>query len=149
MGFLGSMDIVGSALTAERYRTDVIAQNLANYKTTMTEDGEPYRRKQVVLEERPMTFGDALETAGQAYRAPAGTSGGVRVAEVVESDRDFRLVYDPSHPQADANGYVSYPNVDTTEEMIDLMAASNAYDTNLTALGVIKAMVNKTLELSK
>ena len=148
MGFLGSMDIVGSALTAERYRTDVIAQNLANYKTTMTEDGEPYRRKQVVLEERPMTFGDALETAGQAYRATAGTSGGVRVAEV-ESDRDFRLVYDPSHPQADANGYVSYPNVDTTEEMIDLMAASNAYDTNLTALGVIKAMVNKTLELSK
>ncbi|MCQ5130675.1 flagellar basal body rod protein FlgC [Butyricicoccus faecihominis] len=149
MGFLGSMDIVGSALTAERYRTDVIAQNLANYKTTVTEDGEPYRRKQVVLEERPMTFGDALETAGQAYRATAGTSGGVRVAEVVESDRDFRLVYDPSHPQADANGYVSYPNVDTTEEMIDLMAASNAYDTNLTALGVIKAMVNKTLELSK
>lgn len=149
MGFLGSLDIVGSALTAERYRSDIISQNLTNYNTTLTESGEPYRRKQAVFQERAMSFGDALETAGRAYRGAPGTSGGVRVAEVVESQRDFRLVYDPTHPQADADGYVRYPNVDTTEEMIDLMAASNAYDVNLTALGVVKAMVNKTLELGK
>ena len=69
------------------------------------------------------------------------------MAQVVESDRDFVPVYDPNHPQANEEGYVMYPNVDTTEEMVDLMAASNAYEANLTALSITKAMINKTLEL--
>lgn len=146
MAFLGSLDIVGSSLTAERYRSDVILQNLANARVTLTEDGEPYRRKQVVFQERPLTFEGALTEAGNRY---GKTSGGVRVAEVVESQRDFVPVYDPTHPQADENGYVLYPNVDTTEEMLDLMAASNAYDANLTALGVVKAMIGKTLDIGK
>lgn len=139
MAFLSSLDIAGSALTAERHRTDTILQNIANAKTTMTENGEPYRRKQVVFEERPLTFQETLDKA----------SGGVRVADVVESDRDFKLVYDPTHPQADEEGYVRYPNVDTTEEMLDLMAASNAYEANMTALSVMKSMINKTLEFGK
>lgn len=139
MAFLSSLDIVGSALTAERYRTDIIMQNIANEKTTMTESGEPYRRKQVVFEERPLSFEDTLKQA----------QGGVRIADVVESDRDFKPVYDPTHPQADENGYVLYPNVDTTEEMVDLMAASNAYESNLTVFSVMKAMITKTLDLSK
>ena len=134
-----SLDIVGSALTAERYRSDVILQNIANAKTTRTANGEPYRRKQVVFEERPLSFAETLKNA----------QGGVRITEVVESDRDFKSVFDPSHPDADANGYVLYPNVDTTEEMIDLMAASNAYDANLTSLSVVKAMIKKTLEMGK
>lgn len=146
MAFLGSLDIVGSALTAERYRTEIISQNITHARTTLTEDGGPYRRKQVVFQERPLTFEGALNEAGNRY---GKASGGVRVAEVVESQRDFVPVYDPSHPQADENGYVLYPNVDTTEEMIDLMAASNAYDANLTALGVVKAMIGKTLDLGK
>lgn len=139
MPICGSLDIAGSALTAERQRTDIIMQNIANAKTTVTETGEPYRRKQVVLEERPLSFGDELKKA----------SGGVRIAQVVENQSDFRSVYDPTHPQADENGYVLYPNVDTTEEMIDLMAASNAYEANLTALSVIKATIAKTLEMKK
>jgi len=139
MAFLGSLDIVGSALTAERYRVDVILQNIANEKTTVTENGEPYRRKQVVFQERPLSFDDELKKA----------KGGVQIAEVVESDRDFNLVYDPTHPQADENGYVQYSNVDTTEERIDLLAASNAYDANLSALSVLKATISKTLEMSK
>ncbi|MEG0778482.1 MAG: flagellar basal body rod protein FlgC [Oscillospiraceae bacterium] len=139
MSFCSSLDIVGSALTAERFRADIITQNIANAKTTVTSTGDPYRRQQSVFEEIPLTFKDELNKA----------RGGVRMSTVVESDRDFKLVYEPGHPQADADGYVRYPNVDTTEEMIDLMAASNAYEANLTALGVVKAMINKTLEMGK
>lgn len=139
MAFCGSLDITGSALTAERYRSDVILQNIANAKTTVTESGEPYRRRQVSFEERPLTFGEALNQA----------KGGVHISEVVESQREFQWVYDPTHPQADADGYVLYPNVDTTEEMVDLMASSNAYEANLTALSVVKAMISKTLEIGK
>lgn len=139
MAFLSSLDIVGSALTAERYRSEVITQNLANAKTTMTASGEPYRRKQVVFEERPLNFSDVLNQA----------RGGVKIAQVVESDRDFKPVYDPTHPQANAEGYVMYPNVDSTEEMVDLMAASNAYEANLNVMTVVKAMITKTLDMSK
>jgi flagellar basal-body rod protein FlgC len=137
MSFISSLDIVGSALTAERFRADIISQNIANAKTTVTSAGEPYRRQQVIFQEIPLTFDEELDKA----------KGGVRLTQVVESQRDFVPVYDPSHPQADEEGYVMYPNVDTTEEMVDLMAASNAYEANLTALSVIKAMINKTLEL--
>lgn len=139
MAFLGSLDIVGSALSAERFRMDISLQNLANAHTTRTANGEPYRRQQVVFEERELTFDQALENV----------SGGVQVAEVVKSDRDFKPVYDPTHPDADENGYVLYPNVDTTEERLDLMTASTAYEANLTALSVMKAMVNRTLEMNK
>lgn len=137
MAFLGTLDIVGSAITAESYRTTVILQNISNARTTDAGDGEPYRRKQVVFSERPLTFEQALAQA----------KGGVRISQVVESERDFQPVYDPDHPLANEAGYVLYPNVDTTEEMVDLMQASNAYDSNLTALGVVKAMINKTLNL--
>ncbi len=139
MAFLGSLDIVGSALSAERFRMDIAAQNLANANTTRTEDGEPYRRQQVVFEERQLTFDETLNNV----------SGGVQVAQVVQSDRDFQSVYDPTHPDADENGYVLYPNVDTTEERLDLMTASTAYEANLTALSVMKAMINSTLDMNK
>lgn len=139
MSFLSSLDIVGSSLTAERYRSDIIMQNIANEKTTMTESGEPYRRKQVVYHEQPLSFSDTL----------ANVTGGVRVAEVVESDRDFNIVYDPANPLSNEEGYVTYSNVDTTEEMIDLMATSNSYDANLTVLSVVKAMITKTLDMNK
>ena len=139
MAFCGSLDIVGSALTAERYRSDVILQNIANEKTTATESGEAYRRKQVIFEERPLTFGEELDKA----------RGGVKIADVVESDRDFTKVFDPNHPESDENGYVTYSNVDGTEEMIDLMAVSNSYEANLSALTITKAMIQKTLDMGK
>ncbi len=137
MSFCSSLDIVGSALTAERFRSELILQNITNAKTTVTASGEPYRRQQAIFEEIPLTFDEQLQKA----------KGGVKMTEVVESQRDFNPVYDPDHPQANEEGYVLYPNVDTTEEMLDLMAASNAYEANLTALSVVKAMINKTLEL--
>lgn len=138
MAFLSSLDITGSALTAQKYRSDIISHNITNAKTTVTASGEPYRRQQVVFQERPMQFSDELKRA---------QSGGVRIAAVVESDREFQRVFDPDHPQADEEGYVLMPNVDTTEEIMDLMELSNAYDANLTALSVVKSMISKAMNL--
>lgn len=142
MSFFNSMKITASALTAERFRMDVILQNIANATTTRTDSGDPYRRKQVVFEER-MDFDSILRGTASA----AGS--GVRVAEIVENQSDFIPVYDPTHPDADEEGYVMYPNVNTTEERIDLMAASTAYEANLTALGVVKSLALKALEIGK
>ena len=144
MSFMKSMDIVGSALTAERFRMDTILQNIANSSTTRTPEGEPYRRKQVVFQERAIDFQSALADASNRIER-----GGVCVTEVVESQRDFTPVYDPSHPDANEDGYVMYPNVNLTEERVDLMAASNAYDANLTALAVVKSLALKALEIGK
>ncbi len=144
MSFLSSLNIAGSALTAERLRMDVISQNIANKNTTRTEDGGPYRRKQVVFQERGLDFQAILEkesgSAGQ---------GGVRVARIVESDDPFVPVYDPNHPDANEEGYVMMPNINTSEEMVDFMAASRAYEANITALNIVKAMAMQALEIGK
>lgn len=141
MSFCSSLDIVGSALTAERFRTDIITQNIANANTTVTSSGEPYRRQQVTFEEIPLAFSEEL--------SKAKSGGGVRVSNVTKSAADFRLIYDPTNPEANADGYVQSSNVDTTEEQIDLLAASNAYEANLTALSVVKAMINRTIEMGQ
>ena len=144
MGFLNSYDITASALIAERFRVNIISQNLANQNVTRTANGEPYRRKQVVFQERELTFDKALSDADAKLK-----SGGVIVARVVESQADFVPVYDPTHPDADEDGYVLRSNVNRMEEQFDLMSASNAYYANLTALEVVKAMTMKTLEIGK
>ncbi len=140
MAFLNSLNIIGSALTAERFRSDIINQNIANQTTIRTEDGEPYRRKQVIFETREQTFDEALKHV---------TGGGVRVKEVVESQEDFVPVYDPDNPEADEEGYVYYPNVNNTEEQVDLLEASRVYEANVSALSVIKAMASKSLEIGR
>ncbi|MDR1674517.1 MAG: flagellar basal body rod protein FlgC [Oscillospiraceae bacterium] len=140
MAFLNSLNIVGSGLTAERFRTDVILQNIANQNTTRTASGEPYRRKLTVFETRTMSFDDTLSHA---------KGGGVRVREIVDSVMDLRPVYDPSHPDADEDGYVYYPNVNNSEEQVDLLAASRAYEAQLSALAVVKAMAGKSLEIGR
>ncbi len=140
MAFLNSINTIGSALTAERFRTNIILQNIANQNTTRTEDGEPYRRKQVIFQERSQTFDEVFNSV---------SGGGVRVSEVVESQEDFKPVYDPDHPDADADGYVYYPNVNNTEEQIDLMEASRVYEANVSALSVVKAMATKALEIGR
>ena len=144
MSFLDSMNITGSALTAERFRMDIALQNLANQNTTRTASGEPYRRKQVVFRERGISFQDSLRAAAAKVEG-----GGVRVTQVVESQRDFIPVYDPNHPDANEEGYVMMPNVNTTEERIDLMGASNAYEANLTALKLVQSLALKALEIGK
>ena len=140
MAFLNSINIVGSAITAERFRVDTILQNISNQNTTRTASGGPYRRKMVAFQTREMTFDEALTKA---------TGGGVRVTRIIESDKDLVPVYDPEHPDADTDGYVFYPNVDNAREQVDLMAASRAYETQIETLKVVKAMANKALELGK
>ena len=145
MAFLNSLNITGSALTAERFRSDIILQNIANQNTTRTEDGGPYRRKQVVPREREMNFKGQLSNAMKR----TGKNGGVIAEEVVESQEAFNPVYDPQNPDADENGYVMMPNVNSAEEMVDLMAASRAYEANITALNITKSMAMKALEIGK
>jgi flagellar basal-body rod protein FlgC len=144
MGMFDAMEISASGLTAERMRMDVTAQNLANAQTTRGADGQPYRRKEVVLAERQErgSFGAALTGAMNN-----GTPAGVEVAAIAEDQTPLKQVYDPSHPDADANGYVQMPNVDTVAEMVDLISAQRAYEANVTAMQAAKQMFSKTLEL--
>jgi flagellar basal-body rod protein FlgC len=147
MGMFDAMEISASGLTAERMRMDVTAQNLANAQTTRGADGNPYRRKEVVLAERqaPGSFGAAL--SGAMTSSSGSKPAGVEVAAIAEDQTPLKQVYDPSHPDADANGYVQMPNVDTVAEMVDLISAQRAYEANVTAMQAAKQMFAKTLEL--
>jgi flagellar basal-body rod protein FlgC len=145
MGFFGGLEISASGLTAERLRMDVTAENLANAQTTRGADGQPYRRKEVVLQEAPGSFGATLSQAMGSGQS--GSSGGVQVAGVVQDSSPLKRVYDPGHPDADAQGYVSMPNVDTVTEMVDLISAQRAYEANVTAMQAAKQMFSRTLDL--
>lgn len=150
MSLFGSFDISASALTAERLRMDVTAENLANAETTRTANGGPYRRKEVVLEQQPAGagFGANLAAAMGAGTGPAGASG-VQVAGIVEDKSPLKTIYDPGNPDADKRGYVKMPNVDTVTEMTDLISASRSYEANVTAMQTGKEMYTKTLDLLK
>jgi len=138
------MSISASALTATRLRMDVIAENMANSSTTRTADGGPYRRKYVVFQERVNDRGFAT-FFNRARKSP----GGVRVVQIGKDMSEFKLDYDPTHPDADENGYVRMPNVEVVQEMTDMMSAYRAYEANITALNALKDMAVKTLELGK
>jgi flagellar basal-body rod protein FlgC len=130
-----------SALAVERTRIEVAVSNMANAESTKSADGGPYRRRDVVLSSDPInSFDRAL---GQA------TATGVKVAAIVQDDQGFRRRYEPSHPDADAEGFVMLPNVDAPQEMVDMLGAARAYQANLTAIGLIREMVAKALELGK
>jgi flagellar basal-body rod protein FlgC len=148
VGLFDALQISGSALSAERLRMDVTAENLANANTTRGPNGGPYRRKVVILEPAGGGggFGGALAGAMRG-RGMGGGPAGVQVAGIVEDGRPDRLVYDPGHPDADALGYVRMPNVDPVSEMVDLITASRAYEANVTAMQAAKAMFTKTLEI--
>lgn len=145
MGMFTAFDINATGMTAERFRMDTIAQNIANANTTRTEDGSPYRRKVVVFEEKnsQTPFRQVLNCATDRY---SGT--GVKVTGVYEDKwTEGNIVYDPSHPDADENGYVHYPNVSTITEMTNLIDASRAYQANATALDASKNIATTGLNL--
>ncbi|MEY8319564.1 flagellar basal body rod protein FlgC [Lachnospiraceae bacterium 46-61] len=157
MAFLSALNISASGMTAERMRLDITSENISNLNTTRTEDGGPYKRKMVVFETvKDRNFQQVLNGAARGVRGrngqkigSIGAAGGVRVAEILEDDRDFKPVYDPLHPDADIDGYVMMPNVDLVKETIDAMSASRGYDANLTAFNAMKAMASKALEIGK
>ncbi|MCR4868531.1 flagellar basal-body rod protein FlgC [Lachnospiraceae bacterium C10] len=146
MALFQSFDIAASGMTAQRFRMDTIAENIANINTTHTEDGSgPYRRKIVTFEERQLTpsFADTLENYRNAYKG-----NGVRVSKVSEdTESDFIMSYDPSNPDADENGYVSYPNVNTVTEMTNLIDATRSYQANVTAFNSLKAMAQQGITI--
>lgn len=146
MSLFQSFDINTSALTAQRFRMDVISENVANVTTTRTEDGTPYRRKIVTFREKNVTpFSKVLSNTREAY-----LGNGVKVSKVSEdTESEFVMKYDPSHPDADENGYVSYPNVNIITEMTNMIDASRSYEANLTAFETSKAIALKGLELGK
>jgi flagellar basal-body rod protein FlgC len=145
MDFFSEMNVSSSALTAERTRMNLISSNLANANTTRTPEGGPYKRKDAVFAATPLenNFGRTLDGAtGQQVRQ-------VQISRIVEDQNPPRIQYDPSHPDADAQGYVAMPNVNVIEEMTDMLTASRAYEANVTAVQAAKNMALKTLEISK
>jgi flagellar basal-body rod protein FlgC len=138
MGLFDALDISASGLIAERTRMDVTSQNLANAQSS------GYKRQDVVLRESGGGFANVL---GKAIGASGDSRRGVEVAEVTTDQAEQRRVYDPGHPDADAQGYVRLPNVNAVSEMTDLISASRAYEANVTAMNTAKQMFSKTLEI--
>ena len=128
MSLLTAIDINASGLTAQRQRAEVTSANIANAQTTRTPEGGPYRRKDVV-------FQSILD--------------GVEVSDIVADQTPFDRRYEPGHPDADGQGYVSYPNVNAMEEMANLVEASRTYDANISAMNIVKTMITKTLEIGR
>jgi flagellar basal-body rod protein FlgC len=132
----------GSALSAQRVRLEAAVSNLANAESTRGADGKPYRRRDVVLQTTDVSSFDAA--LGRATGAV-----GVKVAAVVEDQAAFKRRYEPSHPDADAEGFVELPNVDAAEEMVDMLSAARAYQANLTAIGLIRDISQRALDLGR
>ena len=148
MSFFGSMNVSASGMTAQRLRMDTISQNIANVNTTRTDDGGPYRRKTVVFEEitKNNTFKGMLDSY---LKDPAQKTGGVKVTDIIEDDAPFIRTFDPTHPDADEDGYVSMPNVNTIEEMTNLISANRSYEANVTAFNATKSMITTSLNIGR
>ncbi|MBQ8946184.1 MAG: flagellar basal body rod protein FlgC [Lachnospiraceae bacterium] len=147
MSIFNSFDISASGLTAQRFRMDIIAENVANANSTRTEDGSPYVRKVVTFEEKGETksFSRIFHSALNNRKR-----GGVKVGGVYEDTwTQANMVYDPSHPDADENGYVTYPNVDTVTEMTNLIDASRSYEANATAFNASKSIATTGLDIAQ
>jgi flagellar basal-body rod protein FlgC len=161
-GFFSGLNISANGLSAQRKKMNAIASNVANAETTRTEDGGPYKRKIVLLHSQAQgTFSKVLHGAGSRLAATDGAhfseaendvtesgavAGGVQTTETIDS-APFRSVYDPSHPDADENGYVKMPNVNVVTEMVDMISASRSYEANVTAVNAAKTMAKDTLEI--
>jgi flagellar basal-body rod protein FlgC len=152
MSIFHSMNTTASALTAQRLRMDVVSSNMANADTTRAKlvDGEwePYRRKSVVMEPKENQFSSFLQVAMNTS-SDQGAGSGVKVTNIVEDETPFQLVYDPTHRDANEDGYVQLPNVDPLREMVDLMSATRSYEANVTVFNASKNMLMKALEIGK
>ncbi|HEY8946549.1 MAG TPA: flagellar basal body rod protein FlgC [Polyangiaceae bacterium] len=142
LGVFSALEVSASGLSAERVRMNTIASNLANARTTRTEEGGPYRRIDPLFEAVP------LDSFQAVMDSEAGVSR-VRVAQLVEDQRPGTMVYEPSHPDANAAGYVEYPNVNAVEEMVNMITASRAYEAGVTSIETVKQMARSAIDLGK
>jgi len=145
MDFITALDMGASALSAERTHINIISMNLANAKTTRTAEGGPYRRKSVVMESIPVDASFSKQMQGALDKELRG----VRVQGVAIDQRPLKLVYEPGHPDANADGYVAYPDINVVEEMAALMTAQRGYEANVTTVDSIKQMYTKALEINR
>ncbi|MFJ3387221.1 MULTISPECIES: flagellar basal body rod protein FlgC [Lysinibacillus] len=153
MSIFHGMNTTASALTAQRLRMDVISSNMAGMDTTRAKqvngEWEPYRRKSVTFTAQEGQFSKFFNVA-LGKNAKSGVGNGVKVTQIKEdTETPFKLVYDPTHPDANADGYVNMPNVDPLKEMVDLMSATRSYEANVTVLNANKSMLTKALEIGR
>ena len=152
MNLMGMLDVSGSALRAERVRAEVVASNMANAETTRTPDGTPYQRHHVIFSSTDSnSFATSLLTQGMPGQTSAAKAapGGVEVSGVIEDEGAPLMRFDPSHPDAKADGYVAYPDINPLTEMVDLMGASRSYGMNASAVQAEKSMLSSSLDLAK
>jgi flagellar basal-body rod protein FlgC len=161
MGLFDAIEIAGSGLSAERVRMDVTSENLANAQTTKAAGGQPYQRQEVLLQQTgspssnfEATLSEALGSGAAGGSGPARPlahppAGGVEVAGIVADKTPDQVVYDPGNPEADAQGYVKMPNVNTVTEMVDLISESRSYQSDVTAMQTAKSMFTATLGILK
>ena len=143
MSLFSALSVSASGMSAQRARTELLVENLANADTTRTPEGGPYRRKDVVFASDP-----ALGQFSSLFESEMNASGsGVRVAQVVTDQRDPEMRYMPGHPDADKDGYVAYPRMNPAEDMVDLMGASRGYQANVAAITAVKDMIQHSLDL--
>lgn len=140
MSFFDSLHASASGLTAQRLRMDLISNNLANANSTRTKEGGAYRRQMVTFESREV-FKRDLE--GHTQKTPLG----VRATKITDDQSPLRMVYDPEHSDANADGYVAYPNVNVVQEMTDMISATRSYEANVTVINSVKGMAAKALEI--
>jgi flagellar basal-body rod protein FlgC len=145
MSVFSAMNVAATGMTAQQLRMDVISENIANANTTRTEDGTAYRRKTVVFEEKSTTSFDSILNGYMNQYQPNG----VKMTQIVEDQSDLRLVYEPDNPDANEDGYVEYPNVDTVTEMTNLIDSSRAYEASATSFDAAKSIAMKGIELIK
>lgn len=137
MSFNAGFNIAASGLSAQRARLNVVSSNLANAETTRTEEGGPYIRKQAIFQTKNAGFEDEMDQAMQ----------GVEMTEIADDQTPTRWVWDPGHPDANAEGYVEYPNVNVVEEMADMIVASRSYEANVTSFQTLKQMAQRALQI--
>jgi len=147
MNLFGLMQVSGSALAAERLRAEVVTSNLANAESTRTPEGGAYRRKQAVFESRSASPFQLLLASNGGASGASEMPGGVRVSGVVEDPAPGLRKYEPGHPDADASGYVEYPNINPVQEVVDLMGAQRAYELNASAIQAAKQMIQQAIQI--
>jgi flagellar basal-body rod protein FlgC len=141
MDIFTSLNVSASALKAQTIRLDTISSNLANVETTSTPEGGPYKKKSVYFQSKPLSFQEQLNTTAK------GSVQGVEVTKILEDQDPPRKVFNPSHPDADKDGYVAMPNISVLKEMVDMMSATRSYEANVTAIKSEKRMIQKALEI--
>lgn len=144
MSLLSALSISASGMSAQRQRTELLVENLANSDTTRTPEGGPYRRKDAVFTSDP-----SAADFSSMFESEVGSGTGVRVSQVITDQRDPEKRYLPGHPDADKDGYVAYPRMNPAEDMVDLLGASRGYQANVSAVSAVKDMIQRSLDLFK